>query len=136
MRAVEFCALAGGSRSAEREGQMKISRILRGALAVAAVSLTAACSTHNVIPEVPGTGDVFTLLIENPQPYSMNVLYSFGPTQTALGRVDAGQTMQYSIPDRGGDKVEITAGDQTMQHMMTKRLDLDRGKINKVTLRD
>jgi hypothetical protein len=84
--------------------------------------------------ETPITDASFGLEIENPFPHTMSITYKIGDAITVLGEVESGQTVRYTIPNRGADLIELTASDPSNAHVIRRLVDLDKGKVVRITL--
>ena len=67
----------------------------------------------------------------------MNVSLDMGAGQmAALGEVPAGQTKQFRISNPSTNDVIIKAIDQSNSHTVERRVELARGTVAKVSLKD
>lgn len=105
-------------------------------MAVAAMFLAAACGARQATPDQaqPVQGAPYVLEVENPLTHSMNVSYSMGGVVTVLGTVEAGKTVRFNIPNRGGDEILVIATDAQAQHRVEKAVDLESNKVARVRL--
>ncbi len=111
------------------------------ALLAAALAL-GGCSRHElaaagVQPGAPPVqGATFTVTVTNTAAVAKNVSYRYGgDIVTALGTVQPGQTMVFTVPNRGGDNLEITATDQNGGNLRHEKVDMKAGSIVNVTLK-
>jgi hypothetical protein len=65
----------------------------------------------------------------------MAVSLDLGANQmSALGSVDAGQTKRFEIRDPATNDIILIAADGSGQHRVTKKVELKRGAVSRVTL--
>lgn len=110
---------------------------------VAALALTvAACTPSQVQPDTsqasaqPAQGMAFTVAVTNSMDMPMNVSYRYGgDTVTALGTIPAGQTMTFTVPNRGSDNLEVMAADANGGNIVRKKLDMASGMTVSWTLK-
>jgi hypothetical protein len=88
-------------------------------------------------PAVIGTDANYVIEVTNPMPHSMNVSLDMGAGQmAALGEVAAGQTKQFQVRNPSSNDVIIKAVDQSQSHTVEKHVELERGTVSKVSLKD
>ncbi len=111
------------------------------ALLAAALAL-GGCSRHElaaagVQPGAPPVqGATFTVTVTNTAAVAKNVSYRYGgDIVTALGTVQPGQTMVFTVPNRGGDNLEILAADQTGTNETHHKIDMSAGSTVSITLK-
>ena len=88
-------------------------------------------------PAAIGTDANYVIEVTNPMPHAMNVSLDMGAGQmAALGEVPAGQTKQFRISNPSTNDVIIKAIDQSNSHTVERRVELARGTVAKVSLKD
>jgi hypothetical protein len=98
---------------------------------VAAV-LAAGCASR---PAQIGVDANYVIEVTNPSSHAMAVSLDLGGNQmSALGSVDAGQTKRFEIRDPATNDINLIAVDGSGQHRVTKKVELKRGAVARVTL--
>lgn len=105
------------------------------ALALAA----GACTRHDYPAATPGEpapqGPSYSVQVTNHMTMAMNIAYTIGDAVTALGQLQPGQTATYTIPNRGGDDIQIVANAPGSTDAIRKSLDLKAGGTITVDLK-
>ncbi len=101
-----------------------------------------ACSPHNLPPGNPQPdvqpvqGATFAVHVSNTMAMPMNISYRYGGDDiVALGTVPANGNAVFTVPNRGGDNLEITATDQNGGNFRHEKVDMKAGSIVNVTLK-
>ena len=95
--------------------------------------VAAACSGRH--PAQVGVDANYVVEVTNPAPHAMAVSLNLGANQmSALGSVEAGQTKRFEIRDPSTNDIELIATDGTGSHRLTKKVELKRGAVARVTL--
>ena len=88
-------------------------------------------------PATIGSDANYVIEVTNPMPHSMNVSLDMGAGQmSALGEVAPGQTKQFQVRNPSSNDVIIKAIDQANSHTVEKHVELARGSVSKVMLKD
>jgi len=88
-------------------------------------------------PAVIGADANYVIEVTNPMPHAMNVSLDMGAGQmAALGEVAPGETKQFQVRNPSSNDVIIKAIDQSRSHEVERHLELERGTVAKVTLKD
>jgi P pilus assembly chaperone PapD len=88
-------------------------------------------------PATIGTDANYVIEVTNPMPHAMNVSLDMGAGQmAALGEVQPGQTKQFKVSNPSSNDVIIKAIDQGNSHTVEKHVELERGTVAKVLLKD
>ncbi len=117
-------------------GRMGFVALLAAALALGG------CSRHELVqagvqPGAPPVqGVTFAVTVTNTTAVAKNISYRYGgDIITALGTVQPGQTMIFTVPNRGSDNLEILAADQAGTNETHHRIDMSAGSTVSVTLK-
>jgi hypothetical protein len=95
--------------------------------------MVAACSSRQ--PAQIGVDANYVVEVTNPGAHAMAVSLNLGANQmSALGSVEAGQTKRFEIRDPSSNDIELVAIDGSGSHRVTKRVELKRGTVARVTL--
>jgi hypothetical protein len=95
--------------------------------------LVAACSGRR--PAQIGVDANYVIEVTNPATHAMSLSLNMGANQmSALGSVEAGQTKRFEIRDPSTNDIELVASDGSGAHTVTKKVELKRGTVARVTL--
>ncbi len=118
------------------KGRMGFVALLAGALALGG------CSRHELAaagiqPGAPPVqGATFAVTVTNTMSMPMNISYRYGgDIVTALGTVQPGQTMVFTVPNRGSDNLEVLAADQSGANETHHKIDMSAGSAVSITLK-
>lgn len=110
--------------------------------AVALALLVGACHANSVESGMPQPapavvqGAPFEVHVTNSMGMPMNVSYRYGgDIVTILGTVPANGSATFTVPNRGGDNLEIQATDQNGANLRRERVDMKAGTVVAVTLK-
>ena len=110
--------------------------------AVALALLVGGCHVHNSEPGSPQPaaspvqGTPFEVHVTNTMGMPMNVGYRYGgDIVTILGIVPVDGTATFTVPNRGGDNLEIQATDQDGGNLRHERVDMKAGSVLSITLK-
>jgi hypothetical protein len=110
-----------------------MTKFVRLSAVLCGLFVVAACSSRQ--PAQTGVDANYVVEISNSMPHAMAVSLNLGANQmSALGSVDAGQTKRFEIKDPATNDVELLAVDGSGSHRVTKRVELKRGMVARVTL--
>lgn len=86
-------------------------------------------------PAQMGVDANYVVEVTNPSPHAMAVSLNLGANQmSALGSIEAGQTKRFEIRDPSTNDIELIGSDATGSHKVTKKVELKRGAVARVTL--
>ena len=97
------------------------------------VVMVAACAGRR--PAQIGVDANYVIEVTNPAPHAMNLSLNLGANQmSALGAVNGGETKRFEIRDPSTNDIELVATDGSGSHTVTKKVELKRGTVARVTL--
>jgi hypothetical protein len=115
-----------------KEGCMR-NRLARLLVVLVGLTMVAACSGRR--PAQMGVDANYVIEVTNPASHAMAVSLNLGANQmSALGSVEAGQTKRFEIRDPSTNDIELVAVDGSGSHTVTKKVELKRGSVARVTL--
>lgn len=107
-------------------------RLIQTFSIVFATLLAAGCATR---PAQIGVDANYVIEVTNPSSHAMAVSLDLGANQmSVLGSVAAGETKRFEIRDPATNDINLVAVDGSGQHRVTRKVELKRGAVSRVTL--
>jgi hypothetical protein len=108
------------------------SRLIQLFSIVCGLLLVTGCASR---PAQIGVDANYVIEVTNPSSHAMAVSLDLGANQmSALGSINAGQTKRFEIRDPATNDINLVAVDGTGSHRVTKKVELKRGEVARVTL--
>ena len=108
------------------------SKLIKRLFLLCGLLLIGACASR---PAQIGVDANYIIEITNPSSHTMAVSLDLGANQmSALGAVEAGQTKRFEIRDPATNDINLVAIDGSGGHRVTKKVELKRGTVARVTL--
>jgi hypothetical protein len=86
-------------------------------------------------PAQIGVDANYVIEVTNPSTHAMAVSLDLGANQmSALGSIGPGETKRFDIRDPATNDINLIAVDGSGQHRVTKKVELKRGTVSRVTL--
>jgi hypothetical protein len=86
-------------------------------------------------PAQIGVDANYVIEVTNPSTHAMAVSLDLGANQmSALGSIGPGETKRFDIRDPATNDINLVAIDGSGQHRVTKKVELKRGTVSRVTL--
>jgi hypothetical protein len=86
-------------------------------------------------PAQIGVDANYVIEVTNPSTHAMAVSLDLGANQmSALGSIGPGETKRFDVRDPATNDINLVAVDGSGQHRVTKKVELKRGTVSRVTL--